>query len=195
MCVSKRKQQSPTTVPSRACENVTIGMGSTSFIPASVTVQYGDTITWVWPSKFLCGRAYFDSKENKDSNVFHQVSSTDTSFLCDANGRFGTGNPTKFPFNYTITVNSANGFDAPGTYHYVCSIHCLFGMRGTVTVANACLGQSFPTATTTTTATTPAAAATTSSRSSTIGTTVPASAGFVRVGFVLLWLLVLMVSG
>ena len=48
----QKMSQPLTTSPASACSTVTIGMGSTSFIPSAVTVQYGDTITWVWPSKF-----------------------------------------------------------------------------------------------------------------------------------------------
>ncbi len=120
------------------------------------------------------------------------MESTDSPFLCDPNGHFGISAPVKFPFNYTITVNASTGFVAPGTYYYACSIHCILGMRGTITVQNACLGQSFPSTTTTTTAqaTSTAPAVQTSSRAA---TTVLAST--TRPGFAALngacWLLLL----
>ena len=81
-------------------------MQNISYVPASIGVSKGTTITWT----------------NKD-NVDHTVTSGVPGY---PTGLFDSGNiPPGGTFKYT--------FDSTGTYQYFCRIH-LDKMEGTVTV-------------------------------------------------------------
>jgi plastocyanin len=102
-----------------ADHTVTVGGGTPSnpqnfFFPADITINVGDTITFVHP---------FTADP-------HNVHATDGSFRCalgcDASG--GNGNPTSTAYSDTVTFNQA------GTIPFQCDPHASMGMRGTITV-------------------------------------------------------------
>jgi plastocyanin len=79
----------------------------TSFDPANLTVTIGDTVVW-----------------RNNSFLQHTITSGTS---CTPNGTFNSGlvDPDAV-FSYTFT--------AQGSFPYFCILHCLAGMRGTVTV-------------------------------------------------------------
>ena len=93
------------------------GGGSTTpvlmFSPADVTINVGDSVTWV----NLGGAA-------------HNVHADDNSFRC-ANGcddTGGNGTPSAVGWSFTRTFNT------PGTINFHCDIHQSMGMTGSITV-------------------------------------------------------------
>ena len=122
--------------------NSAAGCSGTTFcyVPPSVTVASGDTVTWT-----------------NQSGAGHTVT------RCDAANCNGTDGGTGTDPAFDLSVASANGtavsqtFNGAGTYNYYCKIHGFSVMHGTVTVQ----GQA---ASTTTTA---AGATTTTARPST----------------------------
>ncbi len=93
-------------VPSLAA-NHNVEITLTQFNPANLTVNVGDTVIW-----------------RNNSFLQHTVTSGNS---CSANGTFNSGliNPD-IVFQYTFT--------SIGDFPYFCILHCLAGMRGTVTV-------------------------------------------------------------
>jgi plastocyanin len=91
--------------------NVTVHASGMSFAPANVTINVGDTVTFV-----------------NDGGV-HNVSSSDGGFRCanGCDGQGGNGNPGT-GWQFALQFNSA------GTIHYLCEIHSSMGMVGSVTV-------------------------------------------------------------
>lgn len=77
------------------------------FVPATVTIQAGDTVNWVW-----------------QANGHSTTSGTN----CTSNGLWDSGIQNA-PFEFSFT------FDNPGTYPYFCIPHCTIGMVGTVVVS------------------------------------------------------------
>jgi plastocyanin len=79
----------------------------TQFDPAELTVNVGDTVEW-----------------NNNSFLQHTVTSGNS---CSSNGIFNSGlmDPAAV-FSYT--------FNSGGAFPYFCTLHCLAGMRGTITV-------------------------------------------------------------
>lgn len=96
-----------TTTTTQASQTFTVSLldNPLSFSPSSRSISTGDSILF-----------------SKQTSGFHNVrfisGSTETS-----------GNPTVDTFTWKIT------FDSPGTYTYVCDIHELNGMTGTITVS------------------------------------------------------------
>jgi plastocyanin len=80
--------------------------GSLVFSPASQTIGIGDTVHWVWG-----GSGHSTTSGNP----------------CTADGLWDSGvHPAGFTFDVT--------FPTAGTFNYFCSVHCSFGMTGTITV-------------------------------------------------------------
>ncbi len=103
------------TVPMMAQTNHTVRVGNNFFSPAELTIQAGDSVTWM----------------NEGTN--HNVQADDGSFRC-ANGCDSTGGdgaPASNAWSVTLT------FDNPGTVPYFCVTHGSaggLGMTGVVTV-------------------------------------------------------------
>ena len=87
----------------------TVNQVGTSFVPADIIVQPGDTIEWVW------------------ANGIHTVTSGSP---CTPDGRFSTpldmGNPSVI---FNVPSNEPDG-----TIPYFCIPHCGIDMIGTITV-------------------------------------------------------------
>ena len=96
--------------------NTTVQVGNGTqlvFVPKTVTISVGGTVTWVWNS----------------GGTQHNV--TTSSESPSIPGTPSTTSPSPFTFGPVR-------FDAPGTYRYYCSVHATptatQGMVGTVTV-------------------------------------------------------------
>ena len=87
------------------------GVDAPVFTPASVLIQPGDTVTWVWQTV----------------GFFHTVTSGANG---TPDGLFDSGLHTN-PFTFSFT------FRNPGTFQYYCQPHLAMGMVGSVTVAGA----------------------------------------------------------
>ena len=94
-----------------------VGMGSMSFIPATITINAGEQVVWKNTS------TYYHNVVDDPGRAINRV---DVSFPSGASA-FGSAllQPGR-TFYHT--------FDKPGTYHYVCVVHETGGMRGTVIV-------------------------------------------------------------
>ncbi len=79
--------------------------GGFTFTPSRLTVQAGDTVTWV------------------NTGGFHSVTSEDGSF---ASGDAAPDDSPVWPFTHR--------FDRPGVFPYICIPHELHGMRGVIEV-------------------------------------------------------------
>ena len=94
-----------------------VGMGSMSFIPATITINAGEQVIWKNTS------TYYHNVVDDPGRAINRV---DVSF---PSGATAFGSALLQPggtFYHT--------FDKPGTYHYVCVVHETGGMRGTVIV-------------------------------------------------------------
>ena len=80
--------------------------GSLVFSPASQTISVGDTVHWVWG-----GSGHSTTSGNP----------------CTADGLWDSG-VHNAGFTFDVTFPSA------GTFNYFCSVHCSFGMTGTIIV-------------------------------------------------------------
>jgi len=90
-----------------------VGVVGTTFSPANVTVNIGDSVNWSW-----------------DTNLFHSVYQTIVPSNCTAFANGFTSGSASETGNYTKTFNSL------GTFYYACIVHCSIGMRGHVMVVN-----------------------------------------------------------
>ena len=137
--------------------NGAAGCSGTTFcyVPPTVTVASGDTVTWT-----------------NQSGAAHTVT------RCDAANCNGTDGGTGTDPAFDLSVASANGtavnqtFNGVGTYNYYCKIHGFAVMHGTVTVQ----GQSGATTTTASGPTTTARPATTPGAVAPSPTPAPAAA-------------------
>jgi plastocyanin len=77
-----------------------------TFSPSSLTINVGDTVTWVW-----AGPAHSTTSGNP----------------CTADGNWDSGVQND-PFSFSFTFASA------GTYPYFCTVHCSVGMTGEIIV-------------------------------------------------------------
>jgi plastocyanin len=100
--------------PAIAQTTHTVTLGLSSFNPASLTIEQGDTVMWV------------------NNSGFHNVNGTTASYPDNPEG-FTSGAPAPDPWTYSFT------FDIPGDYDYHCDVHGApgVGMRGTITVESA----------------------------------------------------------
>lgn len=100
--------------PAARAANKTVHVGGSALIytPSSVTIQAGDSVTWV------------------NDGGFHNVAADDHSFRCanGCDGAGGDGSPSSSAWTATRTFNQA------GTFGYHCEVHGPNGMTGTVVV-------------------------------------------------------------
>jgi len=96
-----------------ADHQVSVGGASVRFDPADITINVGDTVTWV-----------------SSSAQSHNVHANDDSFRCAAgcDGQGGSGNPRIGPWSATVA------FPHAGVYGYRCDPHANYGMVGVVRV-------------------------------------------------------------
>jgi len=96
-----------------ADHRVSVGGASVRFDPPDITINVGDTVTWV-----------------SESAQPHNVHANDGSFRCAAgcDGQGGDGAPHTGPWTSTVTFTHA------GIVGYVCDPHASYGMRGVVRV-------------------------------------------------------------
>ncbi|MET0229837.1 MAG: plastocyanin/azurin family copper-binding protein [Rhodanobacteraceae bacterium] len=100
-----------------ADHEVTVGSNSISFDPQLVTINTGDTVTFV-----------------SETAMSHNVHANDDSFRCadgcDGDGHGGNGGPRPGPWRATVR------FDHAGTFGYRCDPHAPYGMVGAVQVVD-----------------------------------------------------------
>ena len=92
-------------------------MGSMSFIPATITINAGEQVTW-----------------KNTSSYFHNVVNDPARALSRVDVSSPSGAAT---FASTLLQPGAtffHVFDKPGTYRYVCVVHETGGMKGTIIV-------------------------------------------------------------
>jgi plastocyanin len=102
------------TTPLRAADHqVAVGGASVRFEPQDITINVGDTVTWV-----------------SVSAQPHNVHANDDAFRCAAgcDGQGGDGRPQRGPWSSTVA------FPHAGVYGYRCDPHADYGMRGVVRV-------------------------------------------------------------
>lgn len=92
-------------------------MGSSSFVPATVTINAGEQVVWRNTS------GYYHNVVDDPARAFNRV---DVSF---PSGTASFGSSLMQPGTTFYHV-----FNQPGTYRYVCTVHETAGMRGTVIV-------------------------------------------------------------
>ncbi|MEY4707094.1 MAG: hypothetical protein RJB58_817 [Pseudomonadota bacterium] len=97
---------------------VSMGRGKMVFLPASITINAGDTVKWTNPAVVLHSVTFDPSKSVKPGNVV----------LPAGVAPFDSGDMVQdATFSHTFTTK--------GTYKYICIMHEDMGMIGTVTVA------------------------------------------------------------
>lgn len=105
-------------LPVTAQTNHTVRVVNNSFIPRTLSIQAGDSVTWT------------------NEGVNHNVRAADGSFRCanGCDGDGGNGAPASNSWSFTLTFNQA------GEVPYFCEVHGstngsqVFGMAGTVVV-------------------------------------------------------------
>ena len=97
---------------------VSMGRGKMVFLPATLTINAGDTVSWTNPAVVLHSVTFDPSMAVKPGNVA----------LPDGVKPFDSGDMGQdATFMHTFTVK--------GTYKYICKMHEAMGMIGTVIVA------------------------------------------------------------
>lgn len=94
-----------------------VNLGSTSFLPATITITAGEQVIW-----------------KNDSGYYHNVVDDPARALNRVDVSFPSG---AAPFGSSLMYPGTtfyHVFDKPGIYHYVCTIHESAGMKGTVIV-------------------------------------------------------------
>ena len=94
--------------------NFTVTMNSDFFSPATLTIAKGDSVTWT----------------NVTPTTAHNTKSGSS---CTTNGLWYTSSDVAAHGFVTFTFTN---LPAPSTNPYFCSIHCVFGMVGTLIVTN-----------------------------------------------------------
>ncbi len=97
---------------------VSMGRGKMVFLPASITINAGDTVNWTNPAVVLHSVTFDPSMAVKPENVV--LPAGVKPFDSGDMGQDAT-------FSHTFTVK--------GTYKYVCKMHEAMGMIGTIIVA------------------------------------------------------------
>ena len=103
--------------PPEAPVGAVVTMGSSSFMPATVTINAGEQVVWKNTS------GYYHNVVDDPARALNRV---DVSF---PSGTASFGSSLLQPDTTFYHV-----FNQPGTYHYVCTVHETAGMRGTVIV-------------------------------------------------------------
>ena len=94
-----------------------VTLGSTSFMPATISITAGEQVVW-----------------KNTSGYYHNVVDDPTRALNPMDVSFPSGTA---PFGSSLLYPGTtfdHVFDKPGIYHYVCTIHESAGMKGTVIV-------------------------------------------------------------
>ena len=98
-----------------ADHRVSVGGAAVRFDPPDITINVGDTVTWI-----------------SESAQPHNVHANDDSFRCaggcDGDGQGGSGVPRSGPWSSTVA------FSHEGVYGYRCDPHAAYGMVGVVRV-------------------------------------------------------------
>ena len=92
-------------------------MGSTSFEPATITINAGEQVVWKNTSTYY---------HNVVDDAARAINRVDVGFP-SGTASFGSG-------LLQPDTNFYHVFNQPGTYHYVCTVHETSGMKGTVIV-------------------------------------------------------------
>lgn len=100
-------QKSPTTPTNIVNQKYIVTATGMSFIPASLTINPGDTVLW------------------DNVSGFHNVNGTQTTYPSNPVS-FGNS-PAAAPWNYTFVFNTS------GSYSYICDVHGV-SMSGTIVV-------------------------------------------------------------
>jgi plastocyanin len=134
-----------------ANETVTVGVGGSKFTPNSITINVGDTITFV--------------KQNSGDHNVHEPNSN--LFICATQCGFGVStcagcSPTTTTWTQEVTWTFPNG-----TFTLQCDFHASFGMTMTVKVLPE--GVPIPTSSTTTTTSGSSSSGTTSDTTASSG--------------------------
>lgn len=103
--------------PPEAPVGAVVTMGSSSFLPATVTINAGEQVVWKNTS------GYYHNVIDDPARALNRI---DVSFPSGA-ASFGSSLLQPDTTFYHV-------FNQPGTYHYVCTVHESAGMRGTVIV-------------------------------------------------------------
>lgn len=96
--------------------NVLVGSGGLNYLPATLTITVGDTVTF------------------KNTAGLHNVVADDGSFRCangcDNDGQGGQGNASSLSWHASVTFGNA------GSFGYFCELHgnATSGMRGLIVV-------------------------------------------------------------
>ena len=104
-----------TTMPGPRTHVVKVGQDGFTFSPASLTIQAGDTVRWVWSSS---GHSVVSGSNGNADNRFCSPSNT------------GCADPPLSNSGATYE----HTFAQPGSFPYYCSVHFSIGMTGTVRV-------------------------------------------------------------
>ena len=98
--------------PVFAAEHIVEARSNNRFEPANLTIEAGDTVTWL------------------NAGGFHNVRATDGSFRCanGCDGQGGNGDPSLAAWEFSLIFND------PGTIDYDCEVHVSLGMVGSITV-------------------------------------------------------------
>jgi len=89
--------------------------GALSFAPATLTIQVGDTVRWVWGSP---GHSVVSGTDGNADNKFCSPSNS------------GCNNP---PLS-NMGASYEHTFTQAGTFPYYCSVHFTLGMTGMIKV-------------------------------------------------------------
>lgn len=103
--------------PPQAPVGGVVTMDSTSFIPATITINVGEQVVW-----------------KNTSSYYHNVVDDPTKALNRVDVSFPSGSASFGSALMQPGMLFYHVFDKPGTYHYVCVIHEGAGMKGTVIV-------------------------------------------------------------
>ena len=98
--------------PGTAAEHTVEARSNNTFFPSNLTIEAGDTVTFV------------------NAGGFHNVTADDGSFRCanGCDGSGGNGAPDAAAWSFSLTFND------PGTIAYHCQPHQSLGMTGTINV-------------------------------------------------------------
>jgi plastocyanin len=111
-----------------ATVQVTVGSAGNSrtFSPASVTINTGDTVEWVWAGTL-------------GHNVIQKDAAGNSASACNArtNGGFASHTCTGSCGTSSAAFSFSHTFNTPGVFYYECTPHCIGGMVGVVNVAAA----------------------------------------------------------
>lgn len=92
-------------------------MGTTSFMPATITITAGEQVVWKNAS------GYYHNVVDDPTRALNRVD------VSSPSGAAPFGSNLLYPGTTFYHV-----FSQPGIYHYVCTIHESAGMKGTVIV-------------------------------------------------------------